>query len=146
MDENTNNDKKIICIKKQTSVDKEAADDNSTELVDKIGNAIVKNINENSTAYSSTFNSILMAWKDISVKTRETELEIAKLNAAHQRKMEEYQEKKNTISFLLDEMRRLQNQLESMNLNNLNEEEHKTYRFLLEQINNNTMALIKLYD
>ena len=146
MNENTN--KKIIRIKKQesTNVDKEAADDNSTELVDKIGNAIVKNINENSTAYSSTFNSILMAWKDISVKTRETELEIAKLNAAHQRKMEEYQEKKNTISFLLDEMRRLQNQLESMNLNNLNEEEHKTYRFLLEQINNNTMALIKLYD
>ena len=124
--------------------------DDATIILEKTGEALVKNISENSKAYSDTFNSILTAWKDCSVKARDIELEITKMNASHQNTLEKmdimYQQRKSTISELQNQIKGLQNQLKKVDISTLTDEGHKTYRFLVEQMSNMSMMLIKIYD
>ena len=135
--------------KRVVVVAKKKADDASV-MLEKVSGALVKNIGENSEAYSATFNSILNAWKECSVKARDVELQITKMNAEHRNTLEKmdviYQQRKNTIDELLNQIKGLQSQLNRMDINNLTDEGHKTYRYLLEQMNNISMMLLKLYD
>ena len=135
--------------KKRVVVAKKKADDASV-MLEKVSGALVKNIGENSETYSATFNSILNAWKECSVKARDVELQITKMNAEHRNTLEKmdviYQQRRNTIDELLNQIKGLQSQLNRMDINNLTDEGHKTYRYLLEQMNNISMMLLKLYD
>lgn len=137
------NKKKIVVVAKKKT-------DEVSVILEQAGSALVKNINENSKAYSDTFNSILTAWKDCSVKAREVELQITQMNANHHNNLEKmdviYQQRRNTITEIQDKIKGLQSQLERMDINNLSDEGHKTYRYLLEQMNNMSMILLKLYD
>ena len=72
------------------------------------------------------------------------------MNASHRNNLEKmdaiYQQRKNTISELLERIKDLQKQLDRLDLNNLSDEGHKTYRTLLEQMGNMSMMLLKLYE
>lgn len=142
LSETTPSKKKVVVIKKIVP--------KTTEMITKLSDAVIDNIKENPEAYTQTFNSIINAWKDCSVRAREVELEITKMNASHRNNLEKmdaiYQQRKNTISELLERIKDLQKQLDRLDLNNLSDEGHKTYRTLLEQMGNMSMMLLKLYE
>ena len=138
----------ITCLTKQN---KDKLPENSNiSLTTKLGNAIIQNISENSSTYAETFKSILEAWKDCSVKTRDLELELKNINNSHNNKLAEidknYEKCKNGIDNLIEQSRDLQKKLDKIDINNLTEEGHTLYRELLNQINNTNMTLIQLYD
>ena len=150
MDENSPNEKELICSKEITpSIARSSILDN-VSFSEKLENAFLENVQKNSDKYAETFCSIFKSLTNCFVKAKDIEMNIAKIKVEHNLKLDKmemfYQNKKKTIEDTLDLTRSLRKQLESMDLNSLDEEGHEAYKFILGKICDLTMGLIKMSD